>query len=190
MSKQILLEKLTDKGYRDAFISDEIDVGLPMQIRAMREEREWKQSYVAEQTHTKQPRFSLMEKPGYGSFTLSTLKKLAALFDVGLIVSFVPFSEMIEFVDALSPKRLSIPSFSAEYSSMARRYSYAKATARVATAQASLNFTPATRVLSVPTYTPPFLNLPGSPESILVSGWHDVPLYLLSKGSNTHYAKP
>ncbi|HEY1801145.1 MAG TPA: XRE family transcriptional regulator, partial [Terriglobales bacterium] len=100
MSKEVLLEKLTDTTYRDAFISEEIDIGLPMQIRAMREKRGWKQQYVAEKMETKQPRFSLMEKPGYGNFSLNTLKRLASIFNVGLIVSFVPYSEMIEFTNS------------------------------------------------------------------------------------------
>jgi transcriptional regulator with XRE-family HTH domain len=123
MSKEVLLEKLTDQAYRDAFISEEIDIGLPMQLRAMREARGWKQKYIADKMETKQPRFSLMEKAGYGNFSLNTLKKLASIFNVGLIVSFVPFSEMIEFVNGFSRKRLEIPSFGDEYVSLERRYS-------------------------------------------------------------------
>ena len=123
MSKEVLLEKLTDQAYRDAFISEEIDIGLPMQLRAMREARGWNQKYIAEKMETKQPRFSLMEKPGYGNFSLNTLKKLASIFNVGLIVSFVPYSEMIDFVQGFSRKRLEIPSFGDEYASLERRYS-------------------------------------------------------------------
>jgi transcriptional regulator with XRE-family HTH domain len=122
MSREVLLEKLTDQTYRDAFISEEIDIGLPMQLRAMREARGWNQKYVAEEMNTKQPRFSLMEKPGYVNFSLNTLKRLASIFNVGLIVSFVPFSEMIEFTEAFSRRRLAIPSFAAEYEKMRRRY--------------------------------------------------------------------
>jgi transcriptional regulator with XRE-family HTH domain len=122
MSKEVLLEKLTDQTYRDAFISEEIDVGLPMQLRAMREARGWNQKYVAAKMDTKQPRFSLMEKPGYGNFSLNTLKKLASIFNVGLIVSFVPFSEMIDFVEGFGPKRLEVPSFGDEYAALERRY--------------------------------------------------------------------
>ena len=122
MSKEVLLEKLTDQAYRDAFISEEIDTGLPMQLRAMRESRGWNQKYVAAKMDTKQPRFSLMEKPGYGNFSLNTLKKLASIFNVGLIVSFVPFSEMIDFVEGFGPKRLEVPSFGDEYVALERRY--------------------------------------------------------------------
>ncbi len=122
MSKEVLLEKLTDPTYREAFISEEIDTGIPMQLRAMREKRGWNQKYIAEKMDTKQPRFSLMEKPGYGNFSLNTLKKIASIFNVGLIVSFVPFSEMIDFVEGFSRKRLEIPSFGDEYASLERRY--------------------------------------------------------------------
>jgi transcriptional regulator with XRE-family HTH domain len=122
MSKEVLLEKLTDPSYREAFISEEIDTGIPMQLRAMREKRGWNQKYIAEKMDTKQPRFSLMEKPGYGNFSLNTLKRLASIFNVGLIVSFVPFSEMIDFVEGFGPKRLEVPSFADEYVALERRY--------------------------------------------------------------------
>ena len=82
----------------------------------------WNQKYVADQMETKQPRFSLMEKPGYGNFSLNTLKRLAAIFNVGLIVSFVSFGEMIDFTDSFSRKRLAIPSFADEYKKLERRY--------------------------------------------------------------------
>jgi transcriptional regulator with XRE-family HTH domain len=122
MSKEVLLEKLTDANYREAFISEEIDIGLPMQLRAMREDRGWNQKYVAEKMETRQPRFSVMERPGYGNFSLNTLKRLAAIFNVGLIVSFVPFSEVIEFTSSFSRKRLAIPSFADEYPRLEKRY--------------------------------------------------------------------
>jgi len=140
MSKEILLEKLTDPTYREAFISEEIDVGIPMQLRAMREKRGWNQKYIAEKMDTKQPRFSLMEKPGYGNFSLNTLKKLASIFNVGLIVSFVPYSEMINFVDGFGPQWLSIPSFAEEYATLEKRYSKSTKEFVEDSNQALLNF--------------------------------------------------
>lgn len=140
MSKDVLLEKLTNQSYRDAFISEEIDIGLPMQLRAMREKRGWNQKYIAEKMDTKQPRFSLMEKPGYGNFSLNTLKKLASIFNVGLIVSFVPYSEMISFVEGFGPQRLSIPSFADEYIALEKRYSKSTKEPVEDSNQALLNF--------------------------------------------------
>jgi transcriptional regulator with XRE-family HTH domain len=143
MSKASLLEKLTDQNYRQAFVAEEIDTGLPMQIRAMRESRGWKQKDVAEQTGTKQSRFSLMEKPGYGKYSLNTLKKIASIFDVGLIVSFVPFGEMIDFTNAISNRRLAIPSFVQEYPRLEKRYRRGNRET-VSTGQEVLNFTAST----------------------------------------------
>jgi transcriptional regulator with XRE-family HTH domain len=140
LSKKDLLNKLQDPAYRSEFVSNEVDIGLPMQLRAMREKRGWKQSFVAEQTGTKQPRFSLMEKPGYGKFSLNTLKKLATLFDVGLIVSFVPWGEMIDFVESLSRRRLEILPFNDERSRLAVTYSRARNTTGVEERQLSLCF--------------------------------------------------
>ena len=136
----MLLEKLTDKEYRDALVSEEIDVGLPMQLRSMRESRGWKQQYIAEKTGTKQPRFSLMEKAGYGNFSLNTLKKLASLFDVGLICSFVPWGEMIDFVEGMTPSRLTAIAFGDEYPRLVRRYSRSNKEANSTTTQIKFDF--------------------------------------------------
>lgn len=154
MSKKDLLDKLQDPEYRAAFISDEIDIGLPMQLRAMRESRGWRQSFVAEKTETKQPRFSLMERPGYGKYSLNTLKKLAALFDVALIVSFVPWGEMIDFVESLSRRRLSILPFGDEQKRLSLAYSKQHRTNPQETRQLSFVFsTGATPAISPVSWT-------------------------------------
>lgn len=190
MSKEVLLEKLTDQVYRDAFISEEIDTGLPMQLRAMREARGWNQKYVAEKMETKQPRFSLMEKPGYGNFSLNTLKRLASIFNVGLIVSFVPFSEMIDFTDAFSRKRLAIPSFADEYEKMARRY--AKPKDAQDTLQARFDFIADTstgtgyKKTGIPL---PLVSAVGG--DTVENDMVDIPManpYLLTEGGSTHAA--
>lgn len=147
MSKAALLEKLTDKTYRDAFISEEIEVGIPMQIREMRECRGWKQGELAEKIGTKQPRIPVMEKPGYGNYSLNTLKKLASVFDVALIVSFVPFSEMIDFSETLGLKRMRIQSFCDEHARLANRYSRGKVVTTTG-AQVAFDFSAATNAIS------------------------------------------
>lgn len=133
MSKAALLEKLTEKEYRDALVSEEIDVGLPMQLREMRESRGWTQTDVAEQIGTAQPRFSVMEKPGYGNFSLTTLKKIASVFDVALIVSFVPYGEFMDFKESISRKRLTAPGFCEEYIKLEKRYSRHASSTRTTT---------------------------------------------------------
>ena len=64
---------------------------------------------------------SRLESSNYGKPTITTLKRLAASMDVGLIVRFVPFSEMIDWVsgtprtvEGLTSIALTVPSFSEE----------------------------------------------------------------------------
>jgi hypothetical protein len=96
----------------------------------------------------------LMEKPGYGNFSLNTLKKIASIFNVGLIVSFVPFSEMIEFTSSFSRKRLAIPSFADEYPKLEKRYGKMLAQSQD-TLQPSFDFSTGTNfgIVSVPEQT-------------------------------------
>jgi transcriptional regulator with XRE-family HTH domain len=110
-TKSSLIRKLKkSKEYRDAFVDSEISVGLPFQIRALREQRSWSQKDLAEATSMLQPRICAMEQAGYGNFTLNTLKKLASAFDVGLVVRFAPFGEIVNWADSFSPDTFCVPS--------------------------------------------------------------------------------
>jgi transcriptional regulator with XRE-family HTH domain len=102
------------KEHREAFVASQINVGLPFQIRALRKQRKLNQKQLAELAGMLQPRISAMEQPGGGQVNLETLKRLAAAFDVALLVKFVPFSELVRFSDDFSPDDFAIASFPAE----------------------------------------------------------------------------
>lgn len=108
--KQIVAS-LHDKEYRDLFVEEEINTGLPFQIRAIRQAREWSQKELAERVGMAQEGISRLESLNYGKFTLSTLKRVASAFDVALIVRFVPFSELAHWITDLSPENLAVPDF-------------------------------------------------------------------------------
>jgi len=108
--KQNLIEELKDKEYRDEYVSSSIDVGVAFQIRALREQRGWNQTKLAEEANMQQERISTLENPSH-SPTLSTLKKLAKAFDVGLIVRFVPISDLVKRELNLPNESLEVPSF-------------------------------------------------------------------------------
>lgn len=112
--KAKLISNLKDKEYRDAFVEESINVGIPFQIKALRKQREWTQKDLGKCSDMKQTRISLMEDPSYSSFTLSTLKELASAFDVGLLVRFAPFSELVDWEINLAPDSLEVPSFNQE----------------------------------------------------------------------------
>jgi transcriptional regulator with XRE-family HTH domain len=106
-----MVAKLQDKAYRDAFVGSQINIELPSQIRALREKRGWTQGQLAKKAGMVQPRISAIETPGKGKLNLETLRRLASALDVGLIVRFAPFSEMIEWVEQFSPDSFAVPSF-------------------------------------------------------------------------------
>lgn len=57
----------------------------------------WSQPELAKKLGTSQNAISRLEKPDYGKASLTTLKKLAAIYDVGLIVRFAPFSQLADW---------------------------------------------------------------------------------------------
>ncbi len=59
----------------------------------------------------KQEQISRLEDPNYSKFTLTTLKKLASAFDVGLMVRFVPISDLAKWELELTSESLEAVSF-------------------------------------------------------------------------------
>ena len=106
-----LKEQLKDKKYRDAFVSEHIDTGIPFQIRALRKQRGWTQKELSNLIGMAQERISVAENPNYSRFNLKTLKRIASAFDVALIVRFIPISELVKWELNLSSETLEAVSF-------------------------------------------------------------------------------
>lgn len=110
-----LLQKLkASRKRRELFVAGQIKTGIPFQIRALRDKKGWTQGELGAQLGMTQTNISRLESPGYGRLNITTLHRIAAAFDVGLIVRFVPFSELIGWVDKLSPDALAPKSFDEE----------------------------------------------------------------------------
>jgi transcriptional regulator with XRE-family HTH domain len=62
-----------------------------------------KQSELGEEAEMKQGRISVLERIGEVSFSIETLIKIASAFRVGLIVKFVPMSEMLHWENGFQP---------------------------------------------------------------------------------------
>ena len=110
-SREDLIAKLHSKKYRDAFISSRVSNTLALQIRAMRQERGWSQAHLAELLGTSQNAVYRLESPQYGKASITTLKRLASIFDVGLAVWFAPFSKLVDRVTNLETEDILVPSF-------------------------------------------------------------------------------
>ena len=111
--RQKIIEDLRNKEYRDAFVAEHINTGIPFQIRALREQkgRGWSQKGLGIRTRMAQETISRIEDPNYGKLTLKTLKRLASVFDIGLMVRFVPFGELVKWELSLTSESLEASSF-------------------------------------------------------------------------------
>jgi transcriptional regulator with XRE-family HTH domain len=107
-------DSLNNKEYRDSIAIEHVNTTLAIQIRKMRESRKWNQNDLASHLGKHQETISQWENPDYGRYSISTLKKLAAIFDVALLVKFVPFGELVKDMVNLTETRLSPSSFSDE----------------------------------------------------------------------------
>src|SRR4030042_1734594 len=65
--KERLLKNLKDKRQRDAFVSAQIDTGIPFQIKVLREQKPWTQKELGEHINPimDQVRISILEDPNY-----------------------------------------------------------------------------------------------------------------------------
>ena len=109
-----LVSKLRDTEYRKAYIASQINIGIPYQLRALMKSRGWTQEQLAEQAGMLQPRISAMLSPGKTQPNIKTLRRLAEAFDCGLMVRFVPFSELVMRSERFDPESFSVKSFQQE----------------------------------------------------------------------------
>jgi transcriptional regulator with XRE-family HTH domain len=93
---------------------------MAFQIRALRDREKWTQAEFAEKVGIKhQPMVSSrLENSHYGKHSITTLKKIAAACDVALVVWFIPFSRLTDWVigkpyldEGLSSNFYDIPAF-------------------------------------------------------------------------------
>ena len=112
--KAQLFKSFMDKEKRDLFVSQNIGTTISAQLFSMREKKDWTQEELAQKTEMAQARISVLENPNYENFSIKTLKRLASAFDVGLMVRFVSFGELADWVSNLSPEDLAVPDFEHE----------------------------------------------------------------------------
>jgi transcriptional regulator with XRE-family HTH domain len=105
------VKKLRDSEYRKALVASQINIGIPFQIRALMKSRQWNQGKLAEKTGMLQPRISGLMTPGKTRPNIHTLRRLAEAFDCGLMVRFVPFSELLKWSENFDPESFTVPEF-------------------------------------------------------------------------------
>ena len=110
--REQIVKNIEDKESRDYFVEEHISTSIPFQIRAIRESLSKTQKQLAKEMSTGQSVISQLENPDYGNFTLNTLKKIASIFDVALIVKFAPFSELVDSFINLDHDKIAATTYS------------------------------------------------------------------------------
>jgi transcriptional regulator with XRE-family HTH domain len=106
-------DELDDKDMRHAFLGAQTRVAIAHQIRALRNQRDWSQGKLGRELGKPQSNVSRLENVDgeEGKYSLTTLLEVAAAFDVGLSVRFIPYEEFVRQTEDLSPANLQVPSF-------------------------------------------------------------------------------
>ena len=104
-------EALDDPKFRSDYVATALRRNIAHQIRAMRDARGWNQAELGKKAGKLQSNISRIEDPDYGRVSLQTLIDVAEAFDVGLLVRFVSFSELLEQTADLSLEALNAPSY-------------------------------------------------------------------------------
>lgn len=97
-----LIERLKkSKKHRELFVTSQVKNDIPFQIRALRDTEGWTQAELGRRLEMPQSVISRMENPDSGFLSIKTLLRVASVFDVALVVRFVPFGELIHWVESV-----------------------------------------------------------------------------------------
>lgn len=106
-----LLEEFQDKEARTEYADEFLDASVALQIKTLRQSRDWTQQQLAELAGMKQSRISTMEKVDYASWSIKTLRRLARAFDLPLVVRFESWGNLFEDIIRLNRSSLERPTF-------------------------------------------------------------------------------
>lgn len=108
-----LCAEFKDEDARREYADEFLDTMISLQIRALRQERKWNQKQFGDRVPEgmEQQQVSLLESADYSSWTITTLKRLAAAFDLRLRVTFESFGSLRDDLLALRRQDLQRPSF-------------------------------------------------------------------------------
>jgi transcriptional regulator with XRE-family HTH domain len=105
------IREFQDKETRQIYAENFLNTFIATQLKVLREDREWTQKQLAEETGMKQERISVLEDVNYESWTINTLKRFARAFDLRLSIKFESFGSFLTDYDNFSRDNLKRLSF-------------------------------------------------------------------------------
>lgn len=115
--KQRYIDEMRDREYRHAFADSVLNTLIAAQIKSNRESRGLSQAALGRLAAMKQSFISSIEDVNYGSWTLSTLRRIARAFDLRLVVRFEAWNTLFDGIrtrgelDAFDEELLVRPAF-------------------------------------------------------------------------------
>lgn len=106
-----LLGRFQEPEYRQTYVEAFLNTSIAAQIRALRRSRKLSQKQLGVLIGTKQSGVSALENVNYSRWSLSTLRKIARVFDVALVVRFESFGEILDDITSFDAAKLDKPSF-------------------------------------------------------------------------------
>ena len=109
MSTSFCLErwrKLSSKEYREAYAETQMSVDILFQVEALARSRNKTVSDLVKEADA-----PLAQLEGEEAISPETLHRLAAVFDVGLMVRFVPFSDLVYWESVFDPNTFDVTPF-------------------------------------------------------------------------------
>ena len=110
--KEQLIEELREsQESREEIVVEHLDSSIALQIKVLRQQRGWSQVELGESAGLGQSQVSTLENVNNSSWTVATLKKIAAAFDLPLLVKFGSWGEFVNDVTSMSRQTMERPSF-------------------------------------------------------------------------------
>lgn len=114
-SRKHPLTALREREVRVAFSEGHVRNGIAHQVRLLRKKRGWSQRDLASKLGSKQQStVARIEDPSYGRLSMSTVMKLASVFDVAAQVRLVSFGKLLDDTASLTPDEMTPLSFDEE----------------------------------------------------------------------------
>src|SRR4030095_7270085 len=110
LTKNWLIE-FQDKETRHIYAENFLNTFIATQLKVLREDKEWTQARLAEETGMKQERISVLEDVNYESWTIKTLKRFAWAYDLCFSIKFESFGSFLKDYDRFNRDNLKRLSF-------------------------------------------------------------------------------